>query len=91
MIGGAHIRTVAVARGSGGMPRKIRCLEITSKAIFEAKGTRGSAAHPWSLHGKQDFDSVHKHMKIDLVLVIADSSCVYVASRHHCTEKEAIE
>ena len=73
------------------MPRKIRCLEITSKAIFEAKGTRRSAAHPWSLHGKQDFDSVHKHMKIDLVLVIADSSCVYVASRHHCTEKEAIE
>ena len=50
------------------MPRKMRCLEITSKVIFEAKGTRGSAAHPWSLHGKQDFDSVHKHMKIDLVL-----------------------
>ena len=26
-----------VARGSGGMPSKMRCLEIASEAIFEAK------------------------------------------------------
>ena len=51
------------------MLRKVRCLEIVFEAILRlTKLPRGSVhvACPWILYGKQNLDSVHKHMEIEL-------------------------